>query len=93
MPHIYSDPSREHDEHALPNIEIYQVTPGEVVNDFELAQNDDGSYYDALGFPADPAELSGWYWRACFPGCMPDSEANGPFDTEADAIADAQRQE
>jgi hypothetical protein len=31
----------------------------------------------------------GWYWWACYPGCLPDGEAIGPFDTEADAIADA----
>lgn len=33
---------------------------------------------------------SGWYWRACFPGCLPDSDPVGPFDSEAEAIADAQ---
>ena len=32
---------------------------------------------------------SGWYWWACQPDCLPDGEASGPFDTEADAIADA----
>lgn len=21
----------------------------------------------------------GWYWHACFPGCMPDGEPEGPF--------------
>lgn len=35
----------------------------------------------------------GWYWWPCFPGCMPDSDTpNGPFDTEAEAIADAQEE-
>ena len=33
---------------------------------------------------------AGWYWWACFPGCLPDGDANGPFDMEADALADAQ---
>ena len=32
----------------------------------------------------------GWYWWACFPGCLPDGEPSGPFDTEAEALADAQ---
>ena len=33
----------------------------------------------------------GWYWWSCFPGCMPDGEEpNGPFDTEAEALAAAQ---
>lgn len=32
----------------------------------------------------------GWYWWTCLPGCLPDSEPNGPFTTRAEAIADAQ---
>lgn len=32
---------------------------------------------------------SGWYWHACFPGCLPDGEPNGPFATEQGAIDDA----
>ena len=31
----------------------------------------------------------GWYWHACFPGCLPDGEPNGPFATEAEAAQDA----
>lgn len=31
----------------------------------------------------------GWHWWACFPGCLPDGEPMGPFDTEEEAIADA----
>jgi hypothetical protein len=31
----------------------------------------------------------GWYWWSCFPGCLPDSEPMGPFETEAAALADA----
>ena len=34
----------------------------------------------------------GWYWWACFPGCMPDGDPMGPFATEAEAIADAQEE-
>lgn len=33
---------------------------------------------------------NGWYWWSCFPGCVPDSEAFGPFDSKKEAIADAQ---
>lgn len=33
---------------------------------------------------------AGYYWWACFPGCLPDSEfPNGPFETESAAVADA----
>jgi hypothetical protein len=38
----------------------------------------------------DCSDLGGWYWWACFPGCMPDSDPIGPFETEAEALADAQ---
>lgn len=31
----------------------------------------------------------GWYWWACFPGCLPDGPPSGPFGTEALAIIDA----
>lgn len=36
----------------------------------------------------DP-EPAGWYWRSCFPGCLPDSEPYGPFVTSRDALLDA----
>lgn len=34
-------------------------------------------------------EPGGWYWWACFPGCLPDGEATGPFSTSLDAYNDA----
>lgn len=34
-------------------------------------------------------EGSGWYWWACFPGCLPEGEPNGPFATKEEAISDA----
>jgi hypothetical protein len=32
----------------------------------------------------------GWYWQAGYTGCVPDGDPEGPFDTEAEALADAQ---
>jgi hypothetical protein len=49
----------------------------------------DDCWADSDGNPM-PA---GWYWWACFPGCMPDSDPHGPFDTEAEATADARNSE
>lgn len=34
----------------------------------------------------------GFYWQACFPGCLPDGEPMGPFRSEAAAIRDARGQ-
>ena len=31
----------------------------------------------------------GWYWVACFPGCMPDGEPSGPFGSSREALHDA----
>ena len=31
----------------------------------------------------------GWYWWACFPGCMPDGESCGPFRNSREAYMDA----
>lgn len=36
----------------------------------------------------EPSE-AGWYWWTCLPGCMPDSDPFGPFETEEEALADA----
>lgn len=41
---------------------------------------------DEEDFEPQPA---GWYWWACFPGCMPDGEPSGPFATSRDALQDA----
>lgn len=37
----------------------------------------------------DPSSPAGWYWWACFPGCMPDGEPSGPFATSRQALQDA----
>jgi hypothetical protein len=42
--------------------------------------------YDGEGNPVEP----GWYWWPCFPGCLPDGEAIGPFSTSREAFRDAQ---
>jgi hypothetical protein len=76
MPMIYSDPSREADDYALPNIEVFYLFSG----DYPIYEDE---YENAEYLP------EGWYWQACFPGCLPDGDPMGPFDTEAEAIADA----
>ena len=37
----------------------------------------------------DEAHPPGWYWWACFPGCMPDGEPTGPFPESSYAFYDA----
>lgn len=78
MTQAYSDPSRESDPHALPDVEVFYRTARAIVLDDW--RHEDG---ELMG--------EGWYWWYCLPGCMPDSEPNGPFDTEAEALADARQ--
>jgi len=44
-------------------------------------------YYDA--FTSKRKSDAGFYWWPCFPGCLPDGDPIGPFQTEQDAIKDA----
>lgn len=93
--HFYTDPTRARKTYALPDAEAFLM----VVDDF-----DPGDEHTWMGEAAreavaedpdgepDMTELAGWYWWACFPGCMPDGDGSpsGPFDTQTEAIADAQ---
>lgn len=74
MPQAYSDPSRELDQNALPDLEVFYASAGEWHVDGDI-----------------PNErcAAGWYWQPCFPGCLPDGPPVGPFETEAEALADA----
>lgn len=85
----YSHASREQDPHALPDLEIFYVDE----------PHSEGNWADTFGslcddpppacLPGAPCAHEGYYWWSCFPGCMPDSEPNGPFTTAAEALADA----
>ena len=38
---------------------------------------------------SDTNSEPGWYWWPCFPGCLPDTDAVGPFDTAKQAFDNA----
>lgn len=81
----YSDPKRANDPHALPDIEVFYIDKKEARHQARIAA--------AFGEDATGLTEAGWYWQACFPGCLPDGEPNGPFATEAEALADAREYE
>lgn len=99
----YSNPKRASDPYALPNIEVFQLTAMEAAEqdedeifeylkrpEFRLATMDSKVRERMLETMVEELEITGgWYWWACFPGCLPDSNLFGPFDTEAEALADA----
>lgn len=73
MSRYYSDPSREDDKWSLPDVEVFYVSKTGT------------PWEDSEGNRLEP----GFYWWTCFPGCMPDSDPFGPFESEEAALADA----
>lgn len=45
-------------------------------------------YNDGPCNEGDLALETGWYWWSCQPGCLPDGDPVGPFDTWSDAVND-----
>ena len=81
------------------NIEIFEQSASDFLNAEEGSWQDD-RLSDSLPscLPSEPTEsereeaaqsLAGFYWWSCSPGCLPDNEASGPFETELEAIEDA----
>lgn len=97
MSYIYSDPRRENDPHALPDVEVFYVRDARERTDANATNYAWSDHWPDVCEDLQESEPGcywciepGWYWQACFPGCMPDGEPNGPFDTEAEAVAAAQ---
>lgn len=63
---------------------------GEKYGSFEVFWCDgEGSHHDEdTSYIWDEAK-PGWYWWACFPGCLPDSDPHGPFSYSWEAKEDA----
>ena len=103
MSQHYSDPERERDPHALPDIEVFALTAHEVAEahddvweymkrpEFRIAAVNSRARKAMLDCMVEELLIEGaWFWQACFPGCLPDSDPYGPFATRAEALADAQ---
>jgi hypothetical protein len=89
MSQFYTDPSRESEPTALPDAEVFYVETGEWgwLKNGDRIQTGDPDWDEVT----DTNE-AGYYWWSCFPGCLPDGQPNGPFETEEEAIADAREQ-
>jgi len=98
----YSDPSRESDPHALPDVEVFELTAEEQVEQdeelmyealkrFPLATMNSRDRQKAIDWAvAESGATGGYFWWSCFPGCLPDGPAIGPFKTRKQALKDAQ---
>ena len=72
--------------------EVFYASINDVKCYWACGPSDPGRGYanSAFSEPVDnPADLVGWYWQACYPGCLPDSDPIGPFQSESEAIDDA----
>lgn len=90
MTQHYSNPSRESEPTALPDIETFQarIKTCPVCEDVYLDTEGDDGNSCCHGERYSIGQLAWWYWF-CFPGCMPDSDPVGPFDSEDEALEDA----
>jgi hypothetical protein len=106
MGQAYSNPERESDPHALPDIEVFQLTARECAemdedmvyeymkrHEFRLASMNSqtrDAMFDAM--IEQEGIQGGWFYWFCFPGCLPDSTPFGPYDSYKEAL-DAAREE
>jgi hypothetical protein len=106
MSQHYSDPARADDEHALPDLEVFQLTAREVAeqdedliweyvkrHEFRLASMNSRTreaMFDSI--VEEQGITGGWFYWYCFPGCMPDSSAMGPYESHAAALEAAQEE-
>lgn len=92
MSQAYSNPDREHEPHALPDIEVFKRFYINCSKCGSVLLTDSGYYSCSECERMGNTERTeqGWFYWFCFPGCLPDSDPNGPFPTKAEALADAQ---
>lgn len=100
----YSDPSRADDTWSLPDVETFPLTAHEFAemqedlilkyskrHEFRLATMNSATRERMLGAMIEEEGIKGgWFYYYCLPGCMPDSDLFGPYETEAEAALAAQ---
>jgi hypothetical protein len=100
---FYTDPTRESETYALPDARVYELTAREVAEldedtirsymrrrEFRLAAMSDrvrDAMFDAM--IEDNGITGGWFFDYCLPGCLPDSQPFGPYESRDAAIAAA----
>lgn len=100
----YSSPARAADPHALPDVEAFELTATEVAaldedlvveysrrHEFRLCHMNRRVLERMLdAIVAEQGITGGWFYWFCFPGCLPDSRPEGPFESPQAAITAAQ---
>jgi hypothetical protein len=103
----YSDPERQGDKWSLPDLEVFQLTAREVAeqdeemihdymrrHEFKLAAMNSRVRERMFDTMIEEQGIEGgWFYWYCFPGCMPDCDATGPFASYAEALAAAREEQ
>jgi hypothetical protein len=103
MSQHYSDQNREAEEHALPDLETFELDAREAAAldddmaweytkrpEFRLATMDSKVREEMFATMIEEQGITGgWFYWFCFPGCLPDGPPFGPFESERDALRDA----
>ena len=95
MSYHYNDPERETDPHALPDVEVFFTATGECprCTSGSTAIGERCDCCTLEGNVIEPTGDSGWYYAFGFPGCLWDGSPMGPFESEKEALAEAQQQD
>lgn len=89
MTQHYSNPARESDPHALPDIETFYIKRTANWDQCPRCTDQHGYPRDGETLDYHKREHVGWYWQSCSPGCLPDGDPNWPFESEELALSDA----
>ena len=99
----YSDPAHENDPHKLPDLEIFELTAEEIVElghdedmiyamrkRFPLMDLNSRERRRAIDWAVENYYVvSGWYFRYCYPGCLPEGDPMGPYESAKLALSEA----
>ena len=102
----YSHPEAQDDPWSLPDLEIFELTALEVAaqdeelvheyskrDEVRLCHMNSVVREKMLEAIVEEAGIEGgWFYWYCFPGCLPDSEASGPYNSYNEALAAAREQ-
>ena len=100
MSQFYSNPEREADTYAMPDCEVFQLTAIEAaemdedtiydymkLKEHRLAGMNSKAREKMLeAIVEDYGLKGGWYYHYCFPGCLPEGTAFGPYASKDEAI-------
>lgn len=97
---FYSNLERERDTYALPDCEVFQLTAREAAeqdeeriyeymkrHEYRLASMNSATREKMFNAMIEDESIAGgWFYWFCFPGCMPEGSAMGPYATRDEAI-------